>query len=473
MGQENAVKVVRFRVRDSIEEQLFEEIDLAAAKLVTRSNDNTYMCEDAHKSLDKNILQQKKLEDEEVFVGESMSAKQQLSRRMAEARAKNEIIVIDDSDDDETENCDNKIEFVRNSMVSAAQVKVKPEPASAKRGNAEVGEIDISAKKQKLKCDLDDCNTTIDTCQQPLAQEKAPQIMKDNNCSSMEDAVTNMTCGNNVVEPRSSDADRSDVTLQQEWAKEEEEFARAIGKGSLNQFDVCWLKKFRDLKQIKEKSGLAWVRNQRSTLGKWCQRQRNENSKRLKGQKNSMSDGRLAYLNDVGFPWSKAEETTPQKRTSDTQDETRMVSPIDDLGIVGETRAVVCKMKKSDNEKGLVEETEKEQAARDNPDVNINQHLSDLNSTGRATSKVHTNTLNDENVEKLVSPTADNADRLKSLLVKCEIGEHFVKKFQEAGILSAPQLQDKLEDVVFMENLVSIAGLTAAEAIRLQIRAQK
>jgi len=53
MGQENAVRVVRFCVRDTVEEELFHRIDVAAANSAIRNNDDAYVCKSAHTSLDE------------------------------------------------------------------------------------------------------------------------------------------------------------------------------------------------------------------------------------------------------------------------------------------------------------------------------------------------------------------------------------------------------------------------------------
>jgi len=101
MGQENAVKVTRFCVRDTIEETLFQEIDEAASKLEIRSNDNSYTCEDANKALKERKVTN---EDENtVEVAKSISVTERLSRSLAEAEAKGEIINLEDSDDEDNE----------------------------------------------------------------------------------------------------------------------------------------------------------------------------------------------------------------------------------------------------------------------------------------------------------------------------------------------------------------------------------
>jgi SNF2 family DNA or RNA helicase len=50
MGQEGSVNVVRFCVKDTVEEELFRRIDEAAMTLAMKNNDDTYMCESAVES---------------------------------------------------------------------------------------------------------------------------------------------------------------------------------------------------------------------------------------------------------------------------------------------------------------------------------------------------------------------------------------------------------------------------------------
>jgi len=48
-----------------------------------------------------------------------------------------------------------------------------------------------------------------------------------------------------------------------------------------------------------------------------------------------------------------------------------------------------------------------------------------------------------------------------------------MSNFNEAGIRSVGDLKGKLEDLTFMEQLVERMGLTATEAVRMQIIAAK
>jgi hypothetical protein len=67
---------------------------------------------------------------------------------------------------------------------------------------------------------------------------------------------------------------------------------------------------------------------------------------------------------------------------------------------------------------------------------------------------------------------ADEKDGLKILLRACAL-EQYLDAFQAVGISSASELQGKMHDLSFMERFVEDAGLSASEAIRLQIRASR
>ena len=655
MGQENAVKVVRFCVRDTIEERLFEEIDLAAAKLVTRSNDNTYMCESAHKSLDKKVLQKKKPEvDEEVFVGESVSANERVARTMAEARAKNEIIVIDDSDEEETPK--SALEDVRMKVAatSTTPVKVKPElsaggVASVKRSNSEVGETETAASpgkrarvstetvpsatpspntQKKWQCDFDGCEAKFRTYISALAHEQNCHKSNVEGSKISDDSVTqdvtptSSTLANNThahaegtihdtvmrdaaptvsneEETNSSmsvvsfDAERQKArttsksiylvepggkihdseTVCQKWAKEQEEYAKAVGKEKLNGNDMHWLEMLRGLKRVKEETGVAWVAGQRCKLGQWCGYQRRGYKKHLKGERSVLNEARIKLLNDIRFPWNKT-EATPRKQSTRAQVEARIVSPItSDVAAEGNVSPSPSPNKGSDtevlptsdavaetiaspslpsnNESGIAEQIEanlgeiqatlpqaSQPAANDDDagrvvsppaaeqDMEVSTEttsplpnegsdtgvsfISDaavetiasssppLNNESGIAKQTQDNlgeiqvtppkasqpAANDDSAGRVVSPPAAEQDMavsteatdddgLKSLLVKCELGQQYLKKFQDAGISSATQLQDKLQDLSFMQELVNSAGLTASEAIGLQILASK
>jgi len=522
MGQKNAVKVIRFCVQDTIEEELFEEIDLAAAKLVTRSNDDTYMCENAHKSLDKKVLQKKKAKvDDEVFVGESVSAKERVARTMAEARAKNQIIVIDDSDDeggDGKPKVDDSADVsMEDATAPTAPVKVKPElkskgVASSKRGNAEVetavdagpdkrarvstkNQSSATASSSKLckrwKCDVDGCTKTFDTfalasahernCkkqkrQREMAKNKAKPAVEpmsvDPSDSNTEPRQANT--GTYLVEPGSKIHD-PEIERQQE-AKDREEYAKAMEKdvAELNGHDMKWLIMFRELKKVKEDTGLAWVPGHKCPLSKWCTRQREEGSKLFRKKKTSMKKGRVQLLKNIGFPWSKTEENEMRTALPTVEEDAvgNISSPSTTKGMPTEVSPIA----------NAVEEPIPTPSPLSNNEAEISQQNEDTSGEAQKTPpKVSQPSADEDDVGRVVSPPAAglaeespaDEDGLKNLLEKCELGHHYLEKFQYAGISSPSQLQSKLQDLSFMEDLVRKAGLTASEAIRLQILASK
>ena len=153
MGQENAVRVVRFCVRDTVEEELFRRIDVAAANSAIRNNDDAYVCESAHTSLDEKVLE-KRMEDDdvddEVFVGESVSVGERVARAKARAIEKNEIIVIDDSDDEDTKPPSNVAKSVGD-ITSKGNKMAEPSAkfATAKRSNGSVAAVTDNAELHK------------------------------------------------------------------------------------------------------------------------------------------------------------------------------------------------------------------------------------------------------------------------------------------------------------------------------------
>jgi hypothetical protein len=157
MGQDKPVKVYRFCVKDSIEEKLFEQIDVAAAKLEKRSSDNSYTCEDAHKALDLEKIAAKREEEEEFVMEESISASEKVKRNIAAAKEKGEIIVLDDSDDEEGDMIEKssqqkKAPAQHEVPVQTVPVKVKTEstPALGKRNIGALSDVESPSTKKAL-----------------------------------------------------------------------------------------------------------------------------------------------------------------------------------------------------------------------------------------------------------------------------------------------------------------------------------
>ena len=175
MGQDKPVKVHRFCVKDSIEEKLFKQIDVAAAKLEKRSSDNSYTCEDAHKALDLEKIAAKKEEEEEFVMEESISASEKVKRNIAAAKEKGEIIVLDDSDDEEGDEIEKSAPQKKASAqhevpVQTVPVKVKTESTSVlgKRPIGALSDVELPSTKKALES-----QTAENECQSISTPNKA------------------------------------------------------------------------------------------------------------------------------------------------------------------------------------------------------------------------------------------------------------------------------------------------------------
>ena len=421
MGQENAVKVVRFCVKDTIEPQLYNSIDLAGAKLVTRNNDNSYMCENAHKSLDEKVFKKKKEDvDDDVCIGESISAKERVARAKAQAMAKGEIIVIDDDSDDEEEDRKPKAlpTMPLKAPTSNAPAKVKAEPsangATAKRTNEEVDETEAAEGPEK-RARVDRVSTesavpaTVPSSD-AVMQNAAPTLSNEDNRSS---AVSSSTI-----------ADSDSVSaLKNVWAVAEEEYMKACNVEGVGGHDRNWLDMLIQLRAVKEKSGHAWVPGEHCRLGKWCKYQRGLKRKNSKGEKTTLTEGRIKLLDDIGFPWVHT-NPTPKKT---------IIPP---AGV-----------------------------------QSVHNMLVESRVVSPAEAAESTSTQVSENAQ-LDHVVAAEENSLRDLLIKCDL-ERYLPKFVASGISSAGQLREKLHDEKFMEQFVKDAGLSAPQSIRLQIRASK
>lgn len=175
MGQDKPVKVHRFCVKDSIEEKLFKQIDVAAAKLEKRSSDNSYTCEDAHKALDLEKIAAKKEEEEEFVMEESISASEKVKQNIAAAKEKGEIIVLDDSDDEEGDEIEKSAPQKKASAqhevpVQTVPVKVKTESTSVlgKRPIGALSDVELPSTKKALES-----QTAENECQSISTPNKA------------------------------------------------------------------------------------------------------------------------------------------------------------------------------------------------------------------------------------------------------------------------------------------------------------
>ena len=417
MGQENAVKVVRFCVRDTVEEGLFNSIDLAAAKLITRNNDDNYMCENAHKALDDGVLSKKKQAvDDEVCVGETVSAKDIVARARAEAIRKGDVIEILDSDDEEEDSKPKAVPSLPVKTVSTTPcVKAeKAEPTAmvstaTKRANEEVSESPKHPQKKARVSTQPDLTTN-----RASIIQAASTVSNDEETSSATSLTNDQTSKAAYLvdtEGKLHSVDEEEkrlVETQKEYAK-----LHDMELSDFNNRDRDFLDMLIELRKVKDVSGIAWVTGERCRLGKWCKYQRSLFRKNAKGDRTSLTEGRIKLLNDIEFPWGK--EVTPIKHSTDDAQVAagRVISPAEES-----SPAQVA-------DKGQLDQV-----------------------------------------------VAAEENSLKDLLAKCEL-EQYLDKFVSAGISSAGYLKEKLNDLSFMEKLVDNTGLKATEAIRLQIRASK
>ena len=322
MGQEKAVRVVRFCVRGTVEEELYDAIDLAAAKLVTRQNDNNYTCESAHKSLDTKVLQKKKAaeDDDDVCVMESITAKERVARAKAQAVANNEVIVIDDSDDEEEE--DSKPRALPTVKAPAANTtKVKSEPTTnvaAKRTNEEIGDTESSSASDK-RAKVTEMATTqaarrVSSNPSP-DQDMAPAVSNEEETASNSNLVSQRRGVNKDVYLVDTGGKLHSLEAEQK-VKEVEEEARVeyikacnMERRQYNGNDNKWVMKWLELKQFKATTTGVWPST--STLGNFSKYQRDLLKKNVKGQKTTLTAGRIKLLNDIGFEWSS--DITPKK----------------------------------------------------------------------------------------------------------------------------------------------------------------
>mmetsp|Transcript_10964 Transcript_10964/g.23778 ORF Transcript_10964/g.23778 Transcript_10964/m.23778 type:complete len:320 (+) Transcript_10964:2-961(+) len=193
--------------------------------------------------------------------------------------------------------------------------------------------------------------------------------------------------------------------------------------------DIKWIESLAALKMVKEATGTAWMKGT-TRLAKWCQYQRGQYKKKMKGQKTALSDGRIKLLNNIGFPWGGAEVTI--KKTKAKEDKARVVSPSSEEAAQGDVPAIPSPYKGTESGRGIV--------------------VSPF-----AASTVATDI---------------DSNRLKDLLLKCEL-EQYLFKFQSIQVTSAAQLLANLQDVAFMQRLVQATGMSATEAVKLQIIASK
>ena len=420
MGQDNSVRVVRFCVRDTIEEQLYEKIKQAALKLDRRSSDNSYMCEDAHKAIDAKITKPKPTaqeDEDDVCIGESISDKERIAKKIAAAKANDEIIVIDDSDDEEEKDHKKQskadVSLPVPEKASPAKVMVKNEvtadKATGKRSNAEANNGDIS----------------------PNSDKRAKVLPSTN------------------------------VTSQNE---EHETVIFYAPPGKLG-FSV---------RVNKEMGGARIVK-----VDKMC---------RVKDQ--VQVGDRLVTMNGINITKTSDVHNSLKVRKFEIIRKKSTKSPVASLPVEdGETQSSEKQLqleKQTENPSSSLPPEETQSSEKqpqlekqtENPPSSLPPGWVVMKSRGR-TCYLHSKTgkTSWDTLPGIVSPDAETCaakldeatnDGLRDLLKECDL-EDFLPKILSAGVSSHLSLVGKAGDASFMANLVDDVGLTASQAIRLQI----
>ena len=359
MGQEKPVSVARFCVQQSVEEQLFQSIDVATESLVKRASDNSYACEAANKTLKPGLLKPAPQdENEEIEIGETLSVAALAKQRVEEAQRTNTIIELLDSDA-EGNDCDD----------SDTQMKqTKP-----------------VAHVESLKTPEEERPLEVDTTADGINALKRP--VNESDSAGKRPKVPRVSLDPAEMVPLCETNERTDTDRQPSIDSEREEYSNALGGQGLNGHHINWLDKLSQLKAIKARTGIAWEQDSRSSLGKWCRLQRTNYQIHMKGTK-PMPEIRIKLLEGIDFPWSHNELTSKQFAVYQ-------------------------------------------------------------------------------------SANADaGPDTLQELLKTCNLSSHLAK-FKEAGVKSAAELKDKLQDYSFMGSLVEKIGLSGPESIRLTIGASQ
>lgn len=536
MGQENEVKVVRFLVKDSIEEDLFAQIDTAARHMEKRSSDRTYTCEDSHKVLGESD-ELKEADPDDVCVGESVSEKERVARMFAAARAKDDVITIDDSDDeDEPQKKSKAILTSVASVASSASVKVKAEFASV---------IDAAGITRKPATKRTHAEAIASAA--PVSSDKRAKISSNptpakTTCSECNEATYCTLIGIIDHERLCKDGKAAPVAAAPAVDK-----AAALSKlddsepppvyEPMSPSDESWYLKLNELKKYKATTGIAFARSvEKTPLSRWCAAQRNQYKKyQINKKTSSLTEARIKALADIGFVWAhnltpgtfpappivptnfnivmkshsgpdltlRITDSVTLKTIFDTYVKTRNV-PLKSLrftlngkelfsSIGSQRTASYIGLKENDVINVICspfDEINATPATATQSESNVSRRVSvspASDSTSRTTEnavdgtettpQIESDELKQSGEERVVSTASGETEAgvdsgLQDLLNHCQLQQH-VSNFNEAGIRSLGDLKGKLEDLTFMEQLVERMGLTATEAVRMQIIAAK
>ena len=435
MGQENSVRVFRFCVRETIEEQLYAEIGKAATKLDQRSSDNSYMCEDAHKEIDANVTKVKSADDEdEVCIGESITEQERIARNIAAAKAKNEIIVIDDSDDEEEE--DRKEDIGSNAP--------KKEQVS----------LTVPVVKSEVKSEICTTRTTAKRSNDELADgNRTPGSEKRAKTLSSAVVLTPLVAeaeveAANVETPRVTEAENEAANVETPRVAEGEDETIVVDAppGKLG----CTIRIDRELggARIIKVDELCAMRDQIGV-----------------GDRIIAVDGKgITQTSDVTVNKDKVRRfVIVRKKNADSS-----VTPAVPLPN--------AQVKRGEAEPRKQQPQQQERA--DNPPSSLPPGWFVMKSRGRSL-YINRTTREErwDNLPGVVSPETEKTataldeaitDGLRDLLAECAL-EEYLPKFVSAGVSSHLSLVGKAGDTAFMEKLVEDVGLSASQAIRFQI----
>jgi hypothetical protein len=196
MGQEKAVTVTRFCVMGTIEEGLFEQIDDAATKLEKRSNDSSYVCEDAWKELKSEPAVEE--EDDDVLVTEAITSLERVARIIAIAKEQGEVIeILDDDDDDDDGNNESsspKSETSASTDTSriSTNISVKKEVVvSTSHTNCTTISKDLLSEKNANPCEGEGSRKrTVAPAEENSSAEKRPKNADILTIAAPEDQLT-------------------------------------------------------------------------------------------------------------------------------------------------------------------------------------------------------------------------------------------------------------------------------------------
>jgi SNF2 family DNA or RNA helicase len=463
MGQENSVRVFRFRVRGTIEENLYAEIGKAATKLDQRSSDASYMCEDAHKAIDANVTKPKFADDEdEVCIGESITDKERIARSIAVAKEKNEIIGIDDSDDEEEEerkeHCETDVTMKEE--VSPAMVVVKSETmiAKGKRDNAELGDGNKSPDGSEKRARLLPA-TDLPTTDLP-ATDESPHVAEDGYLHAPPGKLgftirmNRELGGAKIVYINELCAVKDQIEVGDRLVAVDGREITQISHFGLNTDKV---RKFQIIRK----------KNNSDPVSPVAPLPIDQNGGEAKPQQPEQIDEPPSSLPKGGDAQPQQPEkineppsSLPKGGEAQPQQQEQIDEPPSSLPKGGEAQP-------------------QQQEQIDEPPSSLPPGWVELKSKGRSFYLNRTTGERswDSLPGRVVSPETETTaatlnepttDGLKDFLAECAL-EEYLGRFVSAGVSSLLSLVGKAGDTTFMEQLVDTVGLSASQAIRLQI----